>query len=323
MGGKLSTARSNWKKIKRTSAFHNTLVFLMFVAVAAVFWFFMVMNDNVQESVDMKIRITNVPDSVTFISDPPESVHVGVRDKGTNLLRVIFAREPGIDIDFRQYAEDGLFRVSSADFMGILKQSLGQSAQVVNISVDSLRSDYTTRPGKRVPVHVVADVEAQSGKVIPEKPKPSVSTVLLFSANVPLDTITSVSTMPLVRRNLDETTTEATQIRPIRGVRIEPSKIDVTIPVEPLVRKTQLLPVQVVNIPAGQSVLLFPNKVEVSYYVPMSRFNDEIRGFSVVADYNHLADDKTGRVRLHLSHYPSAAVNPRLRSESVEYTIVK
>lgn len=323
MGQRLSTARSNWKKIKRTSAFHNSLVFLMFVAVAAVFWFFMVMNDSVQESVDMKIRISNVPDSVTFITDPPENVHIGVRDKGTKLLRVIFSNEPGIDIDFREYAQDGLFRLSSADFMGIVKQSLGQSAQIVNISVDSLRFEYTNKPGKRVPLRIVSDVEAQPGKVISAKPHSSVQTVLLYSTRVALDTVTSVSTMPIVRRNLEETTTEPVDIHPLEGVKIIPSKVDVTIPVEPLVKKTQLVPVQVVNIPVGQSVLLFPNKVEVSYYLPMSRFNDELRGFSVVADYNHLADDKTGRVRLHLAQYPAIAVNAHLRSESVEYTIVK
>lgn len=323
MGQKLSTARSNWKKIKRTSAFHNTLVFLMFVAVATVFWFFMVMNDSVQESVDMKIHITNVPDSVTFITDPPENVHIGVRDKGTKLMRVIFASEPALDIDFREYAEDGLFRLSAADFMGIVKQSLGQSAQVINMSVDSLRFEYTDHPGKRVPVHVVADIEAQSGKIISGKPHPSVSTVLLYSARVPLDTISSVSTQPLVRRNLEETTTEVAEIQPIKGVKIVPAKIDVTVPVEPLVKKTQLVPVQVINIPAGQSVLLFPNKVEVSYYLPMSRFNDELKGFSVIADYRDLADDKTGRVQLHLAQHPSIAVNARMRSESVEYTIVK
>lgn len=323
MGQKLNTARSNWKKIKRTSAFHNTLVFLMFVAVATVFWFFMVMNDNVQESVDLKIRLTNVPDSVTFISDPPESVHVGVRDKGTNLLRVTFASEPGVDIDFREFAEDGLFRLSAADFMGLLKQSLGQSAQIVNTSVDSLRFEYTNKPGKRVPIKIVADVEAQSGKVIAGKPHSAITTASLYSANVPLDTISYVQTLPLVRRNLEENTTEVIELKPIKGVKIEPAKIEVQIPVEPLVNKSQLVPIQVINIPAGQSVLLFPNKVEVSYYIPMSRFSDDIHGFSVIADYHDLAHDKTGRVKLHLAQSPKMAVNPKLKTESVEYTIVK
>lgn len=323
MGEKLRTARSNWNKIKKTSAFHNTLVYLMFVAVATVFWFFMVMNDNVQQSIDFHLKITNVPDSVTFITDPPQNVHVSVRDKGTNLFRVTFAREPSIDVDFREYASDGVFRVTAPDFMTLVKQAVGQTAQVINVSVDSLRLDYTMLPGRKVPIHVVADVEAQTGKVVAGKPQPSVNYALLYSTHVTLDTISQVKTMPIVRRNLDENTTESVRIQPIAGVKIVPDKIDVTIPIEPLVAKTSLVPVQVVNIPSGQSVLLFPNKVEVSYYVPMSKFNDPVKGIAVTADYNHLTDNGNNRIKLHLSQYPPVCINPKLKTESVEYTIVK
>lgn len=323
MGEKLANARSNWKKIRKTSAFHNSLVFLLFVAMATVFWFVMALNDSVQDSFQMRFRIVNVPDSATFITNPPDEIHVGVRDKGTNLLRTALLREPTVEINFRDCARDGVFRLSHSDLLAALKQTLGASAQVLSLSVDSLRLEYTFAPGVRVPIKVVADVEAQAGKVVAGAPTVSVAAAILYSAHVSLDTISCVETEPIVRRNLEETTHETVAIRPIRGVKIVPQKVDVTIPVEPLVSKTQLVPVSVINIPAGQSVLLFPNSVEIAYYVPMSRFNDDISGFSVVADYNRLADDNTGRVPLTLHAWPHEAVNPHLKTESVEYTIVK
>ena len=87
MGQKIEAARTKWKQLKKTSSFHDAVLFLIFVAISALFWFILALNDSAQDNFNVKIQITNVPDTVTFISDIPEKVHVSVRDKGTNLWR--------------------------------------------------------------------------------------------------------------------------------------------------------------------------------------------------------------------------------------------
>ena len=50
--------------------FHNALVFLIFVVIATVFWIVITLNDSVTDTFRVKFRVDNVPDSVTFITDP-------------------------------------------------------------------------------------------------------------------------------------------------------------------------------------------------------------------------------------------------------------
>ena len=40
------------------------------------------------------------------------------------------------------------------------------------------------------------------------------------------------------------------------------------------------------HVPAEESLLLFPSKVTVRYFVPMSKFSDYEPEFEVVVDYN-------------------------------------
>mgnify|MGYP003505859091 CR=1 FL=1 len=76
------------------------------------------------------------------------------------------------------------------------------------------------------------------------------------------------------------------------------------------------------NVPSGESLILFPAKTEVSYFAPMSQFEETTEDIVVVADYNSISttSDKIG---INIESYPEQYVNLKLISDSVEYTIVK
>ena len=254
VGKKIEDIRSDWRRIKTSSQFHNALMFLIFVAIAAVFWFIIALNDNITETFRVRLNIQNVPDSVTFITDPPVDIHVTVRDKGTNILRSGVIKNPTVDINFRDYAREGIFRLSSTDLNSELKSDLGGAATITSVSIDSLRLYYTLSPGKRVPVIVQAEVSAESGYIIPGAPAPLTRQVRVYSYKDEVD-------------GLSQTSVFDVRLVPIPQVKIVPSQIQVRVPVEPLVHKEAYVNVEVENLPQGQSLLLFPNKVPVSFYV--------------------------------------------------------
>ncbi len=78
------------------------------------------------------------------------------------------------------------------------------------------------------------------------------------------------------------------------------------------------------NVPHEENLLLFPSQVRVSYYVPMSEFSDDKKAVRVVVDYKDLAEHRGERLPLRIEPVKGvAAVNPRLHSDSVEYTLVR
>lgn len=323
MSLRLPDVKEKWRGVKTSKGFHNALVFLAFVAVATAFWAILALNDSVTRTFDVRLKIVNVPDTVTFITDPPESIHVTLRDKGTNILRSGVLQHTQIDINFRDYASNNQFRFTKNDMNAALRSAFGSTAQIGAVSLDSLYLQFTTEKGKRVPVIIRADLSAAPGKVIAGKPTTETSSVKVYSLSDELDTITRVYTSSIVRRDLAETTELVVNLTPIRNAKLVPSSIKVRIPVEPLVKKESFVEVKAVNVPAGISLLLFPSKVPVSYYVPMSHFNDQTDPVTISVDYADTKLSDLDRLPMTVNIVSPLAVNPQLEFESVEYTLVK
>ncbi|MBD5206380.1 MAG: hypothetical protein HDS71_08025 [Bacteroidales bacterium] len=315
--------RSEWLRVAGSARFRNILMFLIFVAIATVFWFIIALNDNVTETFRVKVQIVNVPDSVTFITDPPSDIHVTLRDKGTSILRSGVVKKPEVFINFADYAHDGILRLSQSDFMAELKADLGGAATITSSSIDSLRLFYTMSPGRRVPVVVNADIKAASGYVIQGAPVSTTKFVRVYSYHDEIDTIIAVHTKKLVKKGLSQTSNISVALQPIPHVKIIPAKVDVRVKVEPLVHKEVFVNVEVVNTPVRESLLLFPNKVPVSFYVPMSRFNDEDYRIKVQADYNDIKTTHSSNIPVKIMGSSPGLINIELRADSVEYTLVK
>lgn len=323
MKNKFKDIGTKWRRIRNSSRFHNVLMFIIFVAIAAVFWFIIALNDSVTETFNVKLVIKNVPDSVTFITEPPIEFHVTLRDKGSNILRSGVIKDPAVIIDFGEYARDGIFRLSSSDLMGEVKTNLGGVAQITSISLDSLRYYYTNSPGKRVPVVIRSDLTAASGYVIQGAPEPVQKSVLVYSYGDEADTVRNVYTNILSKKELSQSSVFKVKLKQIPGVRIIPDNVEVDVFVQPLVNKEAYVEVDALNVPPGESLILFPNRVPVSFFVPMDKFNDENPDIHVVVDYNDVNRSATPMIPVRISAASPSLVNVVLKADSVEYSIVK
>ncbi len=324
MQGWIGILQQWWRSIRNSSKFRSALTFLIFVGIAALFWLILTLNDSVESSVMMNVKITNKPDSVTFISDVPRHIHVEVRDKGSNLMRTAWLRTPTVNLDFRVLADNDQFVCSRSDMMVALKESFGGNASILSSSIDSLRLIYTSRPGKPIPVVVDVAAHAKAGFVVAGSPKSVPTRVVAYGPREVLDTLNRVYTKSYVESDLDESRSFTSDLRAVRGVRLIPSRVTVDINVEPLVAKEDVVPVVAKNVPSGESLLLFPSKARVSYYVPMSEFSSDVKPVRVVADYDELATHKGARIPLRIEIIEgSLAVRPQLHTDSVEYTLVR
>lgn len=319
----LSDAKGRWKRLKATSGFHSAAIFLACVLTAALFWYILALNDNMQDGFFVKININDVPKNVTFISDVPDKVYVTIRDKGTSLMRHGHLKDPSIDIDFRRYAANGVLRYRRADMMAALRNTFGTNATVSSISIDSIRLDYTTNPGKRIPVVIDGDVGAASGFVIAGRLISDPVSVVAYSTSENLDTLHKAHTVHFERLGLSESTKMEVRIRPMAGIRTIPDEVQVRIPVETLVHKVVSVSVEPVNVPAGKGLLLFPSKVNVGFYVPMNRFNEDETDIEVYVDYEDIERLRTKRIPVRIAKHPESLVNVSVVNDSVEYTIVK
>lgn len=324
MSERFKNVKDQWRVLKTKSGFRDTMLFLVFVCVSAVFWLILALNDSAQDHFNVKLNIVNQPDSITFISDVPEKIGVTISDKGTTLWRNGYLKKPSINIDFKEYSSDGILKYSYSDLISSMKEAFGSTAQITSLSLDSLQLFYTHSKGKKVPVLVRCQVYPASGSTMDGDIKATPGSVYIYGNPEVTDTIKYVSTEDVILRDLSETTTLEVKITKLKGARALPSKVTLTVPIEPLVKREAMITVDAINVPPGEDLLLFPSKIPVEYFVAMSRLSDdEDNNIELTVDFNDISLSSGGKLKVSTKRYPERLKNLKLKADSVEYAIVR
>ncbi len=299
-------------------------LFLLFVCISYVFWLMLTLNNEMQQDVDVPVVISNVPDSVTVLTDIPPAVKVSLRDKGSVFLRNRVSGIRPLKINWPDYVDntaDNTFRLTKVELAGMVRDNFAQSTQVLSVSPDSMRINYTTAPGIKVPVQPELDLTAAPGYIINGKISLSADSVMMYAVGGLSSKIQSVKTMPVSRTNLMDTTHVSIRLASIEGVKIVPPSITITIPVEPLIARKQMASITAKNVPTGMGLLTFPSSVEVSYLIPMSQYNKEPYAVKAYVDYADVAHARSGKLPVGLSLLPANYKNVSVQPDSVEYIV--
>lgn len=310
-------------KFRTSPGLRNVFLFLVFVVISALFWFLMALNDSVQKSFQVRLNIENVPDSAVFLQIPPEKFNVTLRDRGTSLMRASWFHTPEVKLNFNDFSDKGVFRLRRPELLLAIRQAFGKNAQVVSLSLDSLNLTYTENPGKKVPVEVDVDATAATGKVIVNSRRSIPSRVTVYGPSSVLDTVFRVRTEHTVCRNVSENKVVSARLMPMVGARVIPDRVQVRVNVEAMVSKELSLQLAVRNLPEGVNLLLFPSRIRLSCFLPMSRLKGREGEFVVGVDYKDALKSTSGFIPVRVLRQPGDATGVSLKTDSVEFSIVK
>lgn len=319
----LTKIRAAYIKAVRSSKGKSVLTYLLFVCVAFIFWVVLSLDTQVQRDFDVPVIIEDIPDSVTIISEVPQKISAVVEAKGSQLLRYMWGSMPPLKLKFTDYAntDNHNFFVPKSKVDSRLRDYFGQSVELMAARPDSLSLSFTTTPGVRLAVHVNSDITPEFQYIISGPVKADVDSVTAYAVGGVPRSLTVADTEWIVRTDLKDTCVYEVRIKPIPGVRFIPDKLNITVPVEPLISKRRTVPVEVVNLPEGIGLITFPSSVDVTYLVPMSDYNDDYP-VKAYADYNSL-DLHKNKIKLTPSLMPELYRNVALHPDSVEYIIEK
>ena len=296
------------------------LLFLLFLMISYVFWLLLTLNNEMQEDIEVPVEIAGIPDSVTVISNIPESLKISVRDKGSALMKYKLGGIKPMKINWADYSQaKNKFLLNKADLGAKIRDYISSSSQLVTMLPDSISLSYTTTPGRRVAVKVQADLKPIFGSIINGPLTTNTDSVWLFSVEDLPHNLTHVETLPIVRSSLSDTTEITVAIKPLPGVKIVPEEIVVKVPVEPLIARQQMATVIAKNIPDNISLHTFPSRIEIAYLVPMSEYNSEPYDINAYVDYADIANNTSGKLPVTLSLYPESYHSVEAIPDSVEY----
>ncbi|MBR5898349.1 MAG: hypothetical protein IKZ14_02655 [Muribaculaceae bacterium] len=311
---------SSLRKIAKSSTGKNAFLFLIFLIVASIFWLMLALNDEIQKDYVLPLDITEVPDSITLIDNIPDKINVSVRDKGSSLVRFSLGNNPSIKVKYKdvQYV-NGRIILSRSNINSILQSKFGSNAQIVSFTPDSIKSAITNLPGKSVKLIINANIKPNPQYVICGNITANVDSIKLFSQNPIPDSIIAVNTALISRDNVTDTIKEQVTLILPNNIKAKPNKVTVTIPVEPLISKKVSINIQSESTD-GSKLIVFPSKCEVSYLIPMSRYNELPKDIVLKATYK-ASKSTSNKIPVTVScdsvYYQNISVKP----DSVEYII--
>lgn len=278
-----------FKKISRALFNHQVGVFLIFLVISTFLWFVTSLNEEVNRQLTCRIKLYDVPDSVTLISQPPTHLSASVRVRGTQLLRQLIGSERVIDINFRDYANHNRMSVPKTSLLELVQSVFGDDSQVQGLYPDSIGLLYTTLPPTKVPVDVKVTASTTPNLHIMTPITAVQDSVKVYAINDISKRIKSIPTADIHIENVDKTSVIRVPLRAPAGTRAVPDSVDIKISVEPYITINRIMPIEPVNVPPTYEMNLSPEKIKVSYRVPRSMKNN-LPEINVIADYNTLND---------------------------------
>lgn len=317
----LKEALGSAHRALRSKKGRNVLAFCVFLAVSAVLWWVIALNDEGQTDIRMPVVITHIPDSVTMVSRVPENITVSVMGRGSQLLKYSWGKAPDFRIDFRMYRDDSYLKLSNANLKTIARNVLGGS-QIAFISPDSMTLAFTSQPPTVLPVRL--DCKATPGPQVTLSGNPTASpdSVKVYVAGHRSLDATYVATEPLRLHSINGTVTRKVRLIPPPDSRVIPDSVEVTVHAEALIFKTRKVKIEPQNVPSGMRLITFPSQIDAMYMVPVSEYLDVEPNIKVVADYNTISP-ATGKVRLKIAEASSHLQNVQIPVDSAEYIIEK
>lgn len=302
------------------------VTFLVFLAISALFWLFMSLNDEYQRNYLVAVEIVGVPDDVTLLNEPPKTINVTVRDHGRALLPYELGETPTLRLRYSDFVQidDNRLLVNRKVLSDKVNDIFSTSTTITTLQPDSIGLRFTKLPGVKVPVIARIDANAVPEAEIFGQIKLTPDTALIYSLDgKPLRRSPKfIETEHIELHDLSDSISVKVRLMAPSGTIVRPNEVTAVVPVQKLIAKTAIIPVKPFNIPDGYSVSLMPAEVEVTYLLPLSILDEEPDMIEVIADFENSLPENN-EIELTISHVPDYMRSVDLLVKSADFNAFK
>lgn len=296
------------------------LIFLFFLALSGAFWLLMTLNETMEREFKIPMRLTGVPGNAVITGELPDTVRVTVRDKGFTLVTYDFRP---LVFRFSNYADEdegkGVIPLTDVQKQ-VLSQMYG-SSKLLQVKPGKFDFYFTYGTSKKVPVVFRGKITTNKSYYLAHTEfYPSMVTV--YANKQQLDKLQTVEIEPFNYRNLQDTIRQAVRIKKIRGVKIVPPTVRLSVYPDVLTEEAIEVPITAINMPPGMVLRTFPSKVTVRFTIGASLFRTiKPNLFKVVVDYEELAANPSDKCTLQLRSVPRSVSKASLEIDRVDYLL--
>ena len=297
--------------------------FLFFLLLSFTFWTSTKLSNTYIVEESFSIIWTNIPNGI-IPSSENQQMNVSISASGIEILiyRLI---NKSINISLSQAdfsGEKGLIDLRGQDFF--IKKQFFENTKLNILNPLFLEFKFSRLEEKVFTVVPQIEINLRAGYLIDSSLKVTPDSILVRGPKSILDTLNSIQSESIIADDLYENFRKKVSLRSIPEIQLSESKVTVEVAVSRYTEKEFLLNVEVINLPLGTRVKLFPPKAKVRVTLPLSVVRTiKTSDFNLVVDYNNIFKDVEKKLDLIMIRRPSSVKKVILEPKKVNYLIRK
>lgn len=261
----------------------------------------------------------------------PREIGVEINSFGFNLLwHKLKGRLKPIEFNasidnMKSYGVRNAYYMVTAPKLNEISEQLDNELKVQGVYPDTIFFKFSHRAFKTVPVKPVYDVTFEKQYQLASAVTVEPSTVRVSGPKAVVDTIKMISTDKIAFQNLSQSTVKEVKLLAPKAPNIGLSDelVRVNFPIEKFTEGTSEIKLEVANLPKGYKLKLFPEKVEIVYLLPLSRY-EEAKAAKLKAYVDFEGTKAEGKkLAVVVENIPDFLHSVRVVPETVEYIIQK
>ena len=243
--------------------------FLFFLLLSFTFWTSTKLSNTYIVEESFSIIWTNIPNGI-IPSSENQQMNVSISASGIEILiyRLI---NKSINISLSQAdfsGEKGLIDLRGQDFF--IKKQFFENTKLNILNPLFLEFKFSRLEEKVFTVVPQIEINLRAGYLIDSSLKVTPDSILVRGPKSILDTLNSIQSESIIADDLYENFRKKVSLRSIPEIQLSESKVTVEVAVSRYTEKEFLLNVEVINLPLGTRVKLFPPKAKVRVTLPLS-----------------------------------------------------
>ena len=297
--------------------------FLFFLLLSFTFWTSTKLSNTYIVEESFSIRWTNIPNGI-IPSSENQQMNISISASGIEILiyRLI---NKSINISLSQAdfsREKGLIDLRGQEFF--IQKQFFENTKLNILNPLFLEFKFSRLEEKVFTVVPQIEINLRAGYLIDSSLKVIPDSILVRGPKSILDTLNSIQSESIIADDLYENFRKIVSLRSIPEIQLSESKVTVEVAVSRYTEKEFLLNVEVINLPLGTRVKLFPPKAKVRVTLPLSVLRTiKASDFNLVVDYNNIFKDAEKKLDLIMIRRPSSVKKVILEPKKVNYLIRK
>jgi len=300
-------------------------LFFLCLLLAVGAWLFFALSNRYIYQVQTLVRFVDLPENRAFHPLQSDTIRLQVEGTGWQLLFSKLRINPqSVDIDLKELQKQTFIELSKQ--IQKINTQVGSTQKVVQIHPDTLYFDFSSSTFKKIPVVLKQDIKFKPQFGISDSIQINPAYITITGPVKELAKINSWETDLLSLKKVGESRNMKINLkRPSKAnITIHPSFVDLRLNIDEFTEKVIEVPVNVLNNKEFRNVKLLPDKVKLTFLIPLSKYPQTDRtDFELFVDLNNWKENGYSQLPVRIIRIPEFSKLVKIEPQTLDFIIQK